>query len=296
MHPQLHQRRALFNLQVQVFALSGHTNTVAAILSQPTDPQVMLSACLPPNALACQLGRRTGAKPDTLIPLLQVITGSHDTTIRLWDLRRGATQATLTYHKKVCRTRAPCSGGACACALLRRAACLRRINTLGLLANPHQSVRALAAHPGENTFVSAGADNIKKFKVRLCDRSGFVPPASTPGTGSFAQQPHFPPLQRGAYFSLHPKHPPNIFHNSCRTANFFTTRSASSGEACLARGAYARGNPAMTYAPLSSSAASFPNKCLPNQCLTTQLSAIVNTLAVNDDGVLVSGGDDGSLW
>lgn len=63
----------------------------------------------------------------------QVITGSHDSTIRLWDLRRGATSATLTYHKK--------------------------------------SVRALAAHPSEHTFASGAADNIKKFKlpaVRPC--------------------------------------------------------------------------------------------------------------------------------
>lgn len=30
---------------------------------------------------------------------------------------------------------------------------------------PTQSVRALAAHPGEATFSSAGADNIKKFKL-----------------------------------------------------------------------------------------------------------------------------------
>lgn len=57
----------------------------------------------------------------------QVITGSHDTTIRLWDLRKGATSATLTYHKK--------------------------------------SVRALVAHPTEHAFASAGADNIKKFKL-----------------------------------------------------------------------------------------------------------------------------------
>eukprot|EP00879_Flechtneria_rotunda_P003134 GHRR01003356.1.p1 GENE.GHRR01003356.1~~GHRR01003356.1.p1 ORF type:complete len:504 (+),score=202.78 GHRR01003356.1:1894-3405(+) len=61
----------------------------------------------------------------------QVITGSHDTTIRLWDLRKGATMATLTYHKK--------------------------------------SVRALVAHPQENTFASAGADNIKKFKLPAGD-------------------------------------------------------------------------------------------------------------------------------
>eukprot|EP00878_Enallax_costatus_P016445 GHUV01017249.1.p1 GENE.GHUV01017249.1~~GHUV01017249.1.p1 ORF type:complete len:212 (+),score=74.90 GHUV01017249.1:1975-2610(+) len=57
--------------KTQIFALSGHTNTVAAVLTQPTDPQV--------------------------------ITGSHDTTIRLWDLRKGATMATLTYHKKSVR-------------------------------------------------------------------------------------------------------------------------------------------------------------------------------------------------
>ncbi|KAI8462528.1 MAG: WD40-repeat-containing domain protein [Monoraphidium minutum] len=101
----------------------------------------------------------------------QVITGSHDTTIRLWDLRKGVTQATLTYHKK--------------------------------------SVRALAGHPHESTFVSAGADNIKKFKGPLVK------------THSSADTPHpAPPPQR----------------------------------------------------------------------------AIVNTLAVNDDGVLASGGDDGSLW
>jgi pleiotropic regulator 1 len=56
-----------------------------------------------------------------------VITGSHDTTIRLWDLRKGATMATLTNHKK--------------------------------------SVRALVGHPTEHTFASAGADNIKKFKL-----------------------------------------------------------------------------------------------------------------------------------
>jgi pleiotropic regulator 1 len=56
-----------------------------------------------------------------------VITGSHDTTIRLWDLRKGSTMCTLTQHKK--------------------------------------SVRALVAHPTEHAFASAGADNVKKFKL-----------------------------------------------------------------------------------------------------------------------------------
>jgi WD40 repeat protein len=31
----------------------------------------------------------------------QVVTGSHDKTVRLWDLRMGKTLATLTHHKKV---------------------------------------------------------------------------------------------------------------------------------------------------------------------------------------------------
>lgn len=59
--------------------------------------------------------------------VLQVITGSHDTTIRMWDLRKGTTMCTLTQHKK--------------------------------------SVRALVAHPTEHALASAGADNIKKFKL-----------------------------------------------------------------------------------------------------------------------------------
>lgn len=61
----------------------------------------------------------------TLLLLHQVITGSYDTTIKLFDLAAGKCMSTLTHHKK--------------------------------------SVRALASNPRELSFVSAGADNMKKW-------------------------------------------------------------------------------------------------------------------------------------
>ncbi|KAF5825740.1 WD40-repeat-containing domain protein, partial [Dunaliella salina] len=97
----LHCRRPLINATcpfgcgLQVHCLSGHDQTVCSILSQAGDPQV--------------------------------ITGSHDSTIRLWDLRTAKTMSTLTFHKK--------------------------------------SVRAMALHPFEHAFGSASADNIKKFAL-----------------------------------------------------------------------------------------------------------------------------------
>ena len=52
----------------QVHVLAGHTDTVASLVTQSTEPQV--------------------------------ITGSHDSTIRLWDIASGRTVSTLTHHKK----------------------------------------------------------------------------------------------------------------------------------------------------------------------------------------------------
>ena len=56
-----------------------------------------------------------------------MITGSHDKMIKMWDLRKGKTMGTLTYHKK--------------------------------------SVRAMAMHPTQFAFAAASADNIKKYQL-----------------------------------------------------------------------------------------------------------------------------------
>ncbi|CAM9636446.1 unnamed protein product [Discosporangium mesarthrocarpum] len=57
----------------------------------------------------------------------QVITGSHDCQVKLWDLVAGKAMTTLTHHKK--------------------------------------AIRALKMHPREFSFVSAAADNMKKWQV-----------------------------------------------------------------------------------------------------------------------------------
>lgn len=42
--------------------------------------------------------------PDYMyVIMVQVLTGSHDCTIRLWDLAAGKTKAVLTNHKKSVR-------------------------------------------------------------------------------------------------------------------------------------------------------------------------------------------------
>jgi pleiotropic regulator 1 len=60
--------------RAQIFALSGHENTVCSVFARAMDPQV--------------------------------VTGSHDSTIKLWDLRLGKTISTLTHHKKSVRAMA----------------------------------------------------------------------------------------------------------------------------------------------------------------------------------------------
>lgn len=83
--------------------LTGHTGTISTVQCQESDPQV--------------------------------ITGSMDSTVRLWDLAAGKTMTTLTHH--------------------------------------HKSVRSIAVHPTEYSFAtgSAGGNNIKKW---ACPNGTFV--------------------------------------------------------------------------------------------------------------------------
>jgi pleiotropic regulator 1 len=78
----------------QIHVLGGHTNTVVAMETSAVDPQIM--------------------------------TGSMDSQVKLWDLAAGKCMTTLTNHKK--------------------------------------AVRAMRSCPNERTFATGGADNIKKWR------------------------------------------------------------------------------------------------------------------------------------
>lgn len=75
--------------------LGGHGHTVESIICQADEPQV--------------------------------ITGAHDKTVKLWDIRKGECVETLTHHKK--------------------------------------GIRAMVAHPTENAFATAASDKIRFWKT-----------------------------------------------------------------------------------------------------------------------------------
>ena len=104
--------------KVNIHTLGGHTNTISSVICQATDPQASMkkSLCI----------QQFAALTEKLMFHFQVITGSNDQTIRLWDLAAGKSICTLTNHKK--------------------------------------SVRAVVAHPTLNMFASASPDNIKQWK------------------------------------------------------------------------------------------------------------------------------------
>ena len=123
-----------------IHTLTGHTNTVSSVLAQSANPQVC--ACVLWCVCVCVCGVcgvggvgvvcgcgcahtrvRCGVcvcgvvwcvwcvvcvclcvHECVLCPAHQVVTASHDSTIRLWDLAAGKTSAVLTNHKKSIRS------------------------------------------------------------------------------------------------------------------------------------------------------------------------------------------------
>ena len=90
-------------------------------------PALQANSCIASYATTSCTSKASAVERISPALALQVITGSHDKTVKLWDLRKGKAMTTLTYHKK--------------------------------------SVRGLALHPTEYCFASASAENIKKFRL-----------------------------------------------------------------------------------------------------------------------------------
>lgn len=78
--------------KANIMTLSGHTNTVADVKCQAALPEVLHQFIYDISS------------PITVCCLKQVITASHDCTVRLWDLAAGKTRSVLTNHKKSIRS------------------------------------------------------------------------------------------------------------------------------------------------------------------------------------------------
>ena len=93
-----------------IHTLTGHSNTVSSVLAQAANPQVCVCVCVCVRVCArvcvraCVCACVVSPSSSVLLPALQVITASHDSTIRLWDLAAGKTSAVLTNHKKSIRS------------------------------------------------------------------------------------------------------------------------------------------------------------------------------------------------
>ncbi len=109
---------------VPKFVISGSHNST---MIRPC-PCPLAACCAPlPQLPSPARPRSPSPTPPSPCPPQQVISGSHDSTVRLWDLRRGKASGVLTHHKK--------------------------------------SIRAMAMHPAEFAFASASAENIKKWAL-----------------------------------------------------------------------------------------------------------------------------------
>lgn len=80
--------------KANIHTLTGHTNTVASVVCQAAEPQVFNNTIM--KTFPSIFSR-------TFLLIMQIITSSHDSTIRLWDLAAGKSMATLTNHKKSVR-------------------------------------------------------------------------------------------------------------------------------------------------------------------------------------------------
>ncbi|KAG1338715.1 protein pleiotropic regulatory locus 1 [Cocos nucifera] len=198
--------------KAMIFALSGHDNTVCSVFARPTDPQV--------------------------------VTGSHDTTIKFWDLAAGKSMATLTHHKK--------------------------------------SVRAMALHPKEQSFTSASADNIKKFSLprgeflhnMLSQQKTIINSMAVNEDGVLATAGDNGSLWLWDWKSGH----------NFQQAQTIVQPGSLDSEACI-------------YALSYDISGSRLVTCEADKTIKmSQQKTIINSMAVNEDGVLATAGDNGSLW
>ncbi|MFQ6628393.1 hypothetical protein Gotur_007030, partial [Gossypium turneri] len=141
--------------KMQIFALSGHDNTVCSVFTRPTVRRSFSFLRNSSNGKLLNFCLYMFAEIEFQDP--QIVTGSHDTTIKFWDLRYG--------KLNFCDNFFLVSIFLIFCSIYYKLIVQRPGKTMSTLTHHKKSVRAMAPHPKEHSFASASADNIKKFSL-----------------------------------------------------------------------------------------------------------------------------------
>lgn len=262
--------------------LTGHISTVRALAVSARSPYLFSAGedkqvkCwdLEQNKVVRHFhGHLSGVYTLALHPRLDcLITAGRDGTARVWDIRTKQTVHVLSGHTNTVMSLLT---GECDPQVITgsmdstvRLWDLAAGRTLTTLTHHKKGVRALAAHPTEFSFASASADRVKKWA-----------------------------LPQGTFLHNFEAAQETVMQRRKRIYEETNTQTQVSEKNALSIVAEKNLNPIdgtsmipvttdHTGSALSTSSSSAPNN---------MAASIINTMAVNADGVMVSGSDDGYL-
>ena len=264
--------------------LTGHISTVRGLAVSARSPYLFSGGedkqvkCwdLEQNKVVRHFhGHLSGVYTLALHPRLDcLITAGRDGTARVWDIRTKQTVHVLSGHTNTIMSllTGDCdpqviTGSMDSTVRLWDLAAGRTITTL---THHKKGIRSLSAHPTEFGFVSASADRIKKWALPQ---------------GTFLH--NFEPLQETVMQKR--KRIYDETNNSVSSPNDMMPLSIVSEKVCNAVDG-------TSMIPVTTDHIGRPLSSTSISSSTQKMSAsIINTMAINADGVMVSGSDDGYL-
>jgi WD40 repeat protein len=274
--------------------LTGHISTVRALAVSARSPYLFSAGedkqvkCwdLEQNKVVRHFhGHLSGVYSLQLHPRLDVlVTAGRDGTARVWDIRTKQTVHVLAGHTNTIMSllTAECDPQVITASMdsTVRLWDISTGRTVTTLTHHKKGVRALAAHPTEFSFASASADRIKKWALPQ---------------GTFLH--NFEAAQESVM-----QRRKRIFDETRNIESTTTTTIPSSALSIIAE----KHNNSSTLSPIDGTSiipvttdhtgkSLIDSNSQSNSPTSSMAASIINTMAVNADGVMVSGSDDGFL-